>query len=280
MQFNLDKIFTTITLSPMKKGNYIEIEPSNELKPYIRCFWSSEYRTVNTSKILVENSLIIPDICMDIILSQNNHNICSSFCGIYDKAFSSGGNYAQLFGIRFYAWSVVLFADEHMNGIRNTFANVNEYFFDFSNSLKDEIMSADSIFKRKEIAEKYLFSKLNNSRMNYNVMNSLYYIISNNGKATVDDLSHYCVLSKRQLERKFLENSGVSPKQMINLIRYQLLWQDCVKRNFDAGTAVEKFGYYDQSHMLKEFKRYHGMSLSKAKNLVAEMSLFYNTNQS
>ena len=33
---------------------------------------------------------------------------------------------------------------------------------------------------------------------------------------------------------------------------------------FDALSAVQKFGYTDQSHLLREFKRYHSMDIHKA----------------
>jgi len=277
MKVSLDKIFTTITATPFQKGNYVEIEPSGVLKPYIRCFWGCEHSQGDISELEGKSSLIIPDICMDIILSQDSHNIRSGFCGINNGSFLSKESGGKIFGIRFYAWSAVLFADGGMNGVLNKFANIEEYFPDFSYSLKAEIMGVDSIYKRKEIAEKYLLGRLNGSRINCDVMNSLYYIITCNAKATVSDLSYYCALSKRQLERSFLENTGVSPKQMINLIRYQLLWQDCIKQNFDAGNCVEKFGYYDQSHMLREFKKYHSIPLGQARNELVRMSHFYNT---
>ena len=84
-------------------------------------------------------------------------------------------------------------------------------------------------------------------------------------------------VSNRKLERDFLSTTGVSPKQMVNLIRYQLLWQDAVKRDFNVLDSVEKYGFFDQSHLLKEFKKYHGLTLTEARNEVLRLSHFYNT---
>lgn len=278
MSFSLNNIFTTVTANPFYKGNYTEIEPCRLLKPYIRCFWGSIDKNPPIDTDTHDVYLVIPDLCMDIIVTENNHNIYGGFCGINDRCFTSAADEGQLFGVRMYAWSVTLFADDSMKGILNKFSDVNAYFSDFTNNLKSAIMNCGNIYERKEVAEKYLLNKLKKHREDCDIMNSLYRIIVLNGKTTVSDLSDYCAVSKRQLERKFTDNVGVTPKQMINLIRYQLLWQDSIKNGFNVLDSVEKFGFCDQSHLLKEFKKYHGTSLSNAKNAAFDMSHFYNTN--
>ena len=127
---------------------------------------------------------------------------------------------------------------------------------------------ASNFYERTVIAEKYLLNKLNTNRENSDIMNSLFFIIKRKGNLKAKDLSDFSFISKRQLERKFLENTGVSPKQMINLIRYQMLWQDCIKYNFNVLNSVEKFGYCDQAHLLNDFKKYHGISLNQARDSV------------
>lgn len=276
MSFRLDKIFTTVTSDPTRAGNYIEIEPCDALKPYIRCFWGSRYNRADFSVCENNKIWVIPDICMDIMVTgnQNFNSIGSHFCGINNFSYFADESDSFCFGIRFYAWSAVLFADDGMNGVLNAFLNADAYFSDFSRELNEKLFNAESIYERKAITEEFLLRRLNTKRENFDIMNSLYFIINNNGNAGVAELSDYCVISKRQLERRFVEYTGVSPKQLINLIRYQILWQDCLKGNFNALDAVEKFGYYDQSHLIKEFKKYHGMSIN---NALENVSHFYNT---
>lgn len=270
MSYCINNIFTTITSNPLRRENYIEIEPCEALKPYIRCFWGSKYNRIDSSEIEFNKSLVIPDVCMDIIITLNNNNgkISSGFCGANNTSFVSVESDNICFGIRFYAWSVVLFSCESMNRVLNTFSDVEEYFSGFAGHWEEEIIYANNIYDRKEIAEKYLLRMLNTKRENSDIMNSVYFIINHYGNTSVKDLSEYCFISKRQLERKFVENTGVSPKQMINLIRYQLLWQNSLRHDFNIFNCVEKFGFCDQSHLLKEFKKYHGISLSKARNMI------------
>ncbi len=280
MSFSLNRIFTPITAQPFRSNNgYVEILPSKELKPYIRCFWGS--RETSASETSPTN--VIPDICTDIIINVdlNSNTFSDVYCGINNKPFISHSkgehNDSFTFGIRFYAWSAILFSGESMKESLNDYCKSQNYFGNLISDIKNEIIYSNDIFERKEIAERALMKRLNKSKENTVLMNSLYNIISADGNISVKDLSGDCYISKRQLERFYSEYTGVSPKQMIELIRYQKLWRNILRYDFDINEAIEKFGFYDQSHLLKEFKKYHGENITDAKKAAMEMSHFYNT---
>lgn len=271
MSYRIDKIFKAITANPYKQNTYLELTPCEALKPYIHCFWYSKNNNEASYK-----SLVIPDLCMDIILYENN-GYHANFCGINNRSFYSVKTDTELFGIRFYSWAVAMFADDTIADTLNAYDCAQRYFSDFSNQTAEESLCAEGLYEKKRLAENYLLKKLGNRSINSCVLNSIVYAIRHSGKAAVKDLADDNAVSNRKLERDFLSTTGVSPKQMINLIRYQLLWQDAVKRDFNALDCVEKYGFYDQSHLLKEFKKYHGLTLTEARNEVLCLSHFYNT---
>lgn len=271
MPYRIDKIFKTITANPYQRSTYLEVAPCEALKPYIHCFWYSTNDITGTYK-----SLIIPDLCMDIILYDFG-GCHADFCGINNRPFRAVDTIAARFGIRFYSWAVSLFVDDTLNCILNAYDCAQRYFSDFSNQLAEEILCAESFYDRKRMAEKYLLKKLGKRNINSAVLNSIVYTIRHNGKATVKNLADDNAVSSRKLERDFLNATGVSPKQMLGLIRYQLLWQSAVKSDFNILDSVEKFGYYDQAHLLNDFRKYHGLSLSEARKEVLYLSHFYNT---
>lgn len=275
MSFSLDKIYTPLTAAPYKLNkSHIEIPPCDALKPYIRCFWGTPGILSEGKVIELRRVVVVPDTCMDIILEINftKNEICDNFCGIYNIPFVSleGGNSDKVctFAVRFYAWSVILFADEDMSGVLNSFVESGNYFKNFKQDLCDELLECGDIFERARTAEKFLLKRLNNyiCRENHDVMNALYFIIKNNGNVTVDDLCREVIMSKRSLERLFAVNVGVSPKQMINMVRYQLLWNDVLSSDFNVHDATYKFGFFDQAHLLNNFKKYHGLSLKEARS--------------
>ena len=265
MAFSIDSIFTTRTALP-KNGVIVEIEPIAALKPYVRCFWTHERGKRD------HYSRIIPDCCADIII--NTEDCGAGFVGMCTDSFAAE-NVDTVFGIRFYAWAVPQFTRINAVQLFNSVINPQYLFSNFT-EFKDRIIAAKSTAERVALANKYLIYLLD-SQCDCDVMNSLYGIIRSNGNISVNDLSRGIAVSKRTLERKFMQNVGVSPKTITELIRYQLLWQDCIGNRFYALDSVEKFGYYDQAHMYNDFKKYHGIGLGDARLEYFNLSRFYNT---
>lgn len=49
------------------------------------------------------------------------------------------------------------------------------------------------------------------------------------------------------------------------MVRYQCLWQDALfSPSFCIQDAVYRYGYTDQSHLLRQFRAYHGLPLGRA----------------
>ncbi len=265
MAFSIDSIFTTRTALP-KNGGIVEIEPTAALRPYVRCFWTCERGKFTRS------TRIIPDCCADIIINLDDCG--AGFVGMCTDSFAAE-NTDTVFGIRFYAWAVPQFTRTNAVQLFNALINPQNLFSNFA-EFKDSIIAAKRTAERVELAQKYLLGLLD-SRCDCDVMNSLYAIIRGNGNMSVGDLSRGIAVSKRTLERKFMQSIGVSPKTITDAIRYQLLWQDCIADRFCALDSVEKFGYYDQAHMYNDFKKHHGIGLGEARKEYYALSLFYNT---
>ena len=265
MAFSLDKIFTTRTALP-KNGGVIEIKPIAALQPYVRCFWVCERDKWDRV------SRVIPDCCADIIIDVDNNG--AGFVGMCLDSFTAT-HVNAIFGIRFYAWAVPQFVRVNAAQLFNAVINPQNLFSNF-NEFKDRIIAAKSTAERVELSQRYLISLLD-ERCDNDVMNCLYATIVHNGNISVRDLSGSVAVCRRTLERKYMQSIGVSPKTITEMLRYQLLWQDCIKSNFNALDCVEKFGYYDQAHMYNDFKRYHGIGLSEARQEYCDLSHFYNT---
>ena len=125
----------------------------------------------------------------------------------------------------------------------------------------------------KQIAEETLLKLLvrpasKRPEQNSLVMDAITQMIRTRGSQNLSSLLKDIHASERQLERLFAQTLSLSPKKVSSLIRYQSLWQNvCFSKNFDIQDAVADFGYFDQSHLLNDFKKFHGMSLGEAKQL-------------
>lgn len=86
-------------------------------------------------------------------------------------------------------------------------------------------------------------------------------IESKKGQVNVEALARMVGLSSRQLERRFKERVGMSPKQLSRSVRFKAVFRHFAASVPDscAATALA-CGYYDQSHMIHDFKHYTGMA--------------------
>ena len=66
--------------------------------------------------------------------------------------------------------------------------------------------------------------------------------------------------NKRQLFRIFQKNYGVSPKVLLNIVRLHLCLTLLLQEKVKLIDIAIQCGFYDQSHFIKEIKRYTGIS--------------------
>ena len=81
------------------------------------------------------------------------------------------------------------------------------------------------------------------------------------GQITVDALAKKNHTTPRQLERSFHKYIGITPKEFINITRFQHAFSDInhnKKHKSLLDIAIEH-GYYDHAHLTNEIKRYTGL---------------------
>ncbi|WP_207421388.1 helix-turn-helix transcriptional regulator [Desertivirga brevis] len=84
-------------------------------------------------------------------------------------------------------------------------------------------------------------------------------IISSKGGITVTRLAEQLKFSERSLQRLFKEYVGVSPKQFAKIIQFQASLNDMFDPGINKLTElVYENGFADQSHFIRDFKRYAG----------------------
>ncbi len=94
------------------------------------------------------------------------------------------------------------------------------------------------------------------------IHDTLQYIIKSHGTCSIHQLVEYSGYTERHLERVFNECIGLSPKKFSNIIQLhhflKLIKQPSHSVKItDSGYEA---GYFDQSHLIREFKKYTGMT--------------------
>lgn len=288
--FIMNKLFYfPVTAAPFRQNEeYKEVLPQNlELSKYIRCFWGSikPYFKKDTPE-----NIVIPDTCADIIyyIDYTENKIDGMFCGINDTSFlekdnTKNGHLVSIFAIRFYAWGAYKFSQDSMKETMNKFRDVQFLFGWLDRIIRQQLFFKSSLEERAVMAEEIFLKYMPNARQNNIIDNAAGNLILGKGAISVAGLADSCFISSRQLERVFNEYTGITPKKLINLVRYQFLWNEILRnKKLDILDAVYRYGYTDQSHLIREFKRYHTMGIQKAKeyarNNVGNIQYFHNRN--
>lgn len=87
------------------------------------------------------------------------------------------------------------------------------------------------------------------------------YIVRQNGMVKITELEDKFRISRRWLEKQFLVQVGVSPKEYARVTRFTaLLNQVFSDPSVSLNILLDDFGYYDQSHLIKDFNAFTGQT--------------------
>ena len=266
--------YMPLTAAPFKQNHqYKEVLPQNPgLSKYIRCFWGAGKPFIRQAGD-TDVSIVIPDTCVDIIyyIDYTENTVAGGFCGINDASFlacdeTKQGHLVSIFAIRFYAWGAYAFSEDSLKGTVNGFYDIQSRFCQLDRTLGGQLLEKHSLEERCSIVEDFFSRKLSRIRHNDIIDSAVGQMIAQKGRVGASELAKLCFVSSRHLERLFHEYIGITPKKLCNLVRYQCLWNEILRNpRFSVQDAVCQYGYTDQSHLMREFKRYHTMDISKAK---------------
>lgn len=129
--------------------------------------------------------------------------------------------------------------------------------------VNDEIASSPAIYDKIRAAEHFLLSQLRApGDSNKLITNAISIIHTQNGLVPIARLAALTGTTERQLQRKFEEQIGISPKRYAGITRMQYALRMLRKKSGDlslAGVACES-GFFDQAHLIREMKNLSGLT--------------------
>jgi len=88
-------------------------------------------------------------------------------------------------------------------------------------------------------------------------------IIESNGTIKIKNLKDELFITERTLERNFLSETGLTPKQFAKIIQFQSSLDKLSKDRYNKLTHIGiDSGFTDQSHFIRVFKKYTGQTPS------------------
>ncbi|MBX3256200.1 MAG: helix-turn-helix domain-containing protein [Chitinophagaceae bacterium] len=173
------------------------------------------------------------------------------------------GKRTEFIGVKFKPDGFYRFVNGNIKGFANQVIDIRDIWTTHTHLLENEIFSIDDMPGRIAIIEKFLSAHLGNSnesRIDYCIEN----ILQKKGITTVKELAGLTCLSPRQLERNFIERTGLSPGYFSRIQKMQFVLQDIEKGKYGNLTDLcYQYEYYDQSHFIKEVANFTGINPGK-----------------
>ena len=241
---------------------YTEIQPDKTLENFVFCFWQ-----LKTIKKLEQDFLyrVVSDGCVDIFFShQSNESFIMGFCKKFVE-FPIGKEFDYI-GIRFLPSAFPFLFNINAKILSNQTLELKYILPNFAQWILKTITSKDSFETITKIFNLKLLQIIENKKLNFDnrFFDALSYILENNGNIDIEtELKNG--LSPRQMQRIFNYYIGTTPKIFSKVIRFQyILNAKPSKQSLKENKLYFEVGFFDQSHFIKDFKTFYGITPSEA----------------
>ncbi len=221
-----------------------ELEPSQSLSQVIYSF--IQVRS-STSRIYS----VAPDSLPTLFVGPER-TLCASFTSqVIELPIKVGVDY---FGIRFRPGALKQLFDVNLTSVREKLVDALCLGHANVGSLHQTLYGMTTFEQRVAYCES-LISAIPYRRPPSSFVKALLIIYASRGNINIsrDVVERLCV-SSRQLNRTFTEYTGVSIKRFAEVVRAQAVCEFLHGAPQQSLRASSRYGYFDQSHLLKDFK--------------------------
>src|SRR5215510_16048378 len=127
------------------------------------------------------------------------------------------------------------------------------------NRVNEQLAEARRHAHRIQLIENFLIARARNTRPDPFVSAVVSWIEETRAMARIEELARRVGLSQSALERRFRRVVGASPKKFASIVRLRQVLH-LRSKGADFTSIAHAAGYYDQSHFIKDFKRFSGLA--------------------
>lgn len=252
--------------------NYQTYEPHVDLESIVKYYWTLEVPFDPNN----QKQKIVPDGCLEMTFNFGDkikrYTSETDFI-LHPNAMVMGqrtksyyilplGN-VDTFAICFYPIGFVNFVNIPLAKLVDKETPISELFGQTeAYELEQQMIQATDTQQRIDIIETFLLEKLNEKNTISNIVKStVRALLKTNGRTPINAILKDDISKRRQLERHFKKQIGISPKQLGKAIRLQATLQLLLNKKSETLTDIAyESEYFDQNHFIKDFKDLVGVT--------------------
>lgn len=240
------------------------IYPLPTLAPFVKYYWVFERNYLVPA---IERG--IPIGCMQLVFHRKNCVFSTAINDFQPKAFIEG-QMSSYWDLHYEGENETIAVTLTPHGAQAFLGTSIVEFYNKNipiecvadkqlSELQQAVLDADDKMECIGIIERYLLKRL--TQLNPNIASYEYTIqqMESNSNTSIKQLSNISNICYKQFNRRFVNNIGINPKYLTRIIRFQKTLS--VLQNGGSYNLTElafKCGYYDASHILKEFREFSG----------------------
>jgi AraC-like DNA-binding protein len=267
------------------------IEPHFLLKPFIEKMWIFK----SSGKMPLDDmKLVVPNGNLKLTVSYRNGIVAA----LNGKTFYSKEHDITLtglinvpvildvekdiatetIGIEFNPKGAYRFFNFPLDDIQNNIYSLKDVLGIKGKQLTEHINNTILLEEKISVLQEFLFKQLAQHNEDSIFEYCIEKIIASRGMVTVKELEKKTGYSSRWLNMKFNEKLGTSPKNLSSVIRFKQYYQAFINGNGESFCRNDFYElYYDQSHFIKDFKRFTGLAPGKFEKQTNDFGKIYYT---
>lgn len=166
-----------------------------------------------------------------------------------------------LIGVHFKPGGAFPFLGLPADEFADTHVDLETLWGSLAGRLRERICEAKTSAERVQLLQEALLSRLSDRVEQHYAVSAALEIFRSHGGPTVREAAKYIGLSQRRFIHVFKTEVGMTPKQYSRIQRFQQT-RTLIQQNLspDWAELALDLGYFDQSHLIREFREFSGFS--------------------
>ena len=168
-----------------------------------------------------------------------------------------------LLGVAFTAHGVFPWLGERMDDLSDRIIALADAVGDGALALRERLLDTPSLESRFKVVERWLISRLRPRAIVHPAARwAVDRIAASGGRVSIEDLAVQTGFTRKHLGNLFRQQVGLSPKSLARVHRFRgaLDMLNRAEGEVPWAALAGQCGFYDQSHLIHEFRRFTGLS--------------------
>jgi AraC-like DNA-binding protein len=249
-------------------------ETVKQLQPYVSSVWvyesafgvpAADARIIvpnGTAKILIPiKNPLIATVGQKTMTAKEQH---IHLAGLNENPTKITGDAKQTItlGLQLTPKGLYRFFNLSMHETTDQLFTFEDIFGAWGARLQHMLANLDDVQEKISSLQYALTYLLHKNTKDYSLLDHTIDVIDeSHGMVSIKELENQTGYSKRYLDMLFKEHVGVSPKRLASIMRFQIFYERWAKGKSKTFFKDNLYTYYyDQSHFIKEFKRFTGFT--------------------